>query len=440
MPIVNGKYVAPTWANDAPPAIDQTELQAISDTIEGMTPGGGSDGKRYARIVIGTSTNGWNPADCDYLCDGVDDQVEINQAIASMPSGGGEIVLLDGDYNLSSYIDTFQYITISGGNTNSVSLKRMTTNGFGDQKSLLQISNGSAIKNITYYGNSGIFQGQTPNLFEVLVGGGGSIKNVNFLNCVSNAIYAEPLSNFYPTIISECNFSSIKESCVYCDYGGELIFKDCCVLGPSQTIISAYGQTHTGAPIQSPLSIKMSNVTNVPSTYGDIILNGTGFSTITNCICHSIQLIDTVPSGGVSVERGRHILLGNQISPSVPSDPSIVFGSGVNNCLAIGNIFTFGSMTGSIQDNGENNIVFNGGASGQITLSSSGWSGNSQTVSATGVTATNTVTIGPAPSSMNAAMQAGVYCSAQGQGTLTFTCSSVPSSSLTYNYTTQGVG
>lgn len=91
---------------------------------------------------------------------------------------------------------------------------------------------------------------------------------------------------------------------------------------------------------------------------------------------------------------------------------------------------------GSIEDNGTNNIV---NTTGQITLSSSGWSGNSQTVSATGVTATNTVTTGPAPSSMNAAMQAGVYCSAQGQGTLTFTCSSAPDSDLKYNYTTQGV-
>lgn len=33
MPIQNGKYVAPTWVNGAAPAIDATELQAISDSI-----------------------------------------------------------------------------------------------------------------------------------------------------------------------------------------------------------------------------------------------------------------------------------------------------------------------------------------------------------------------------------------------------------------------
>ena len=35
MPIVNGEYVAPTWNNDAAPAINAAELQAISDALAG---------------------------------------------------------------------------------------------------------------------------------------------------------------------------------------------------------------------------------------------------------------------------------------------------------------------------------------------------------------------------------------------------------------------
>ena len=34
MPISGGKYVAPTWRNNAAPAIDAAELQAMSDTLE----------------------------------------------------------------------------------------------------------------------------------------------------------------------------------------------------------------------------------------------------------------------------------------------------------------------------------------------------------------------------------------------------------------------
>ena len=59
---------------------------------------------KSARFVVGTSTNGWTEADCDYLCDGTSDQEEINEAIASLSSAGGEIVLLDGTYNLDATI------------------------------------------------------------------------------------------------------------------------------------------------------------------------------------------------------------------------------------------------------------------------------------------------------------------------------------------------
>ena len=40
MPIVNGKYVAPTWTNGSSPAISAAELQAMSDTIAQMQGGG----------------------------------------------------------------------------------------------------------------------------------------------------------------------------------------------------------------------------------------------------------------------------------------------------------------------------------------------------------------------------------------------------------------
>lgn len=53
---------------------------------------------RPARFVVGTTAAGWTTADCDYLCDGTEDQEEINAAIAALPSAGGEVVLLDGTY------------------------------------------------------------------------------------------------------------------------------------------------------------------------------------------------------------------------------------------------------------------------------------------------------------------------------------------------------
>lgn len=67
------------------------------------------------------------------------------------------------------------------------------------------------------------------------------------------------------------------------------------------------------------------------------------------------------------------------------------------------------------------------------TLSASGWSNLSQTVSVSGVTANNTVIVTPAPASYTACLEAGAYCSGQSAGMLTFTCATVPSVSVTYN-------
>ena len=42
--------------------------------------------------------------DCDYLCDGVDDQAEIQAAMDALPESGGEIHILEGSYHLSAQL------------------------------------------------------------------------------------------------------------------------------------------------------------------------------------------------------------------------------------------------------------------------------------------------------------------------------------------------
>lgn len=62
---------------------------------------------RAATIVIGT-TNSSSPTkdphndNLDYICDGTDDQEQINAAISALPANGGKIVLREGIYNISA--------------------------------------------------------------------------------------------------------------------------------------------------------------------------------------------------------------------------------------------------------------------------------------------------------------------------------------------------
>lgn len=69
----------------------------------------------------------------------------------------------------------------------------------------------------------------------------------------------------------------------------------------------------------------------------------------------------------------------------------------------------------------------------QATLTTSGWSSNQQTVSVAGITTTSIVITTCAASNRQAWLDAEVYCSAQGTGTLTFTCSETPSENIIVN-------
>lgn len=73
-------------------------------------------------------------------------------------------------------------------------------------------------------------------------------------------------------------------------------------------------------------------------------------------------------------------------------------------------------------------------AKATATLSKSSWNSNTQTVTATGVLAdelAQEIHVMPKASDMQAYMEAGIYCSAQGNNSLTFTCATAPSVDIT---------
>lgn len=68
-----------------------------------------------------------------------------------------------------------------------------------------------------------------------------------------------------------------------------------------------------------------------------------------------------------------------------------------------------------------------------VVLTVAGWSNNSQTVTATGVTSSNSIIVTPAPTSIDNYANANVICTTQGTNSLTFTCENVPDESITVN-------
>ena len=78
-----------------------------------------------------------------------------------------------------------------------------------------------------------------------------------------------------------------------------------------------------------------------------------------------------------------------------------------------------------------------------ITLTTSGWSSNTQTVTVSGVVASETaqlITPTPAIASQSAYYKAGIMCTNQAANSLTFTCQAVPTSNLTVYVVIQPLG
>lgn len=118
---------------------------AVTGTYNGQSPASFLiPDRKGCRFIIGTSTNGWTEKDCDYLCDGTADQVEINNALSALPSTGGEIVILDGIYNIAATINVNkENVTLQGNGCGTVLHITAPT----DLKMLSVLSDGCNIAN-----------------------------------------------------------------------------------------------------------------------------------------------------------------------------------------------------------------------------------------------------------------------------------------------------
>lgn len=167
MPISNGKYINPGWVNGQPPAINASELNAISDTLEMLD---GVGGKRGGYVVVGTSTAGATITTCDFLCDGTADDVEINAAIQQAKDLNLSVLLLNGTYNIANTIN-LSGISLKGISSGSTYLNR-TSVSFDY---LVNMSNNAVLSDLTIRSDFGI---QSETCAEIYVFNTAMVQNV----------------------------------------------------------------------------------------------------------------------------------------------------------------------------------------------------------------------------------------------------------------------
>lgn len=147
----------------------------------------------------------------------------------------------------------------------------------------------------------------------------------------------------------------------------------------------------------------------------------TGSSTFTNTIAISSVKADTIV-----------------IASPAPSDKDAFAFSNVYCSAQAKGSLTFTAKTKPTTDLTANLIIVTlpegaTAAANTCSLTVAGWSSNTQTVSLTGMAADRIAIIGPVANSIDVCKTNAIYCSAQGNGTLTFKCQTTPSVAITMN-------
>mgnify|MGYP004648691279 CR=1 FL=1 len=123
---------------------------------------------------------------CDYVCDGVDDQIEINQAIDSLPDSGGEIHLSRGIFNITNSIIIRKRIKLVG-EGKGITLDRNNVNN-GGTTLLSELTVGCIIQ-IEKSDTLSDIKGITLSDFQIL-GAGINVEN-NYCNGINVVTYTD---------------------------------------------------------------------------------------------------------------------------------------------------------------------------------------------------------------------------------------------------------
>ena len=306
---------------------------------QAQDPPGGGSGKRVCRFVVGTSTAGWTADDCDYLCDGTADDVEINAAIQALPSTGGEVVILDGTYNITATIAMNKnYVTLSGNGAATV-LKRMWS---GSGTGVITVtSDYCTVQNLQIDGNKPSY---SPNFGIYLSGSSGNTITGNTCNNNGSAgIFLTGSSNNNTITGNTCNNNNIGISLTGND--NNTITGNTCNNNNNAGISLSSSNNHT--------------ITGNTCNNNNIGINLTGNSsndTITGNTCNNNDTGIYMLNGNNDTITGNTCIRGNSFPSNYTSSQyTIQIASGSENNLIVGNNI----MGKNYVDSGTNNTFAN---------------------------------------------------------------------------------
>ena len=329
----------------------QRGVNSVNEAFESVS------GKRTCRFVVGTSTAGWTAADCDYLCDGTDDQVEIQAAIDSLPkeSGnyGGEVVLLSGTYHLNGSITLLENVVLRG-NGESTCLERKTKDGTSTVKWVIGLGRDCVLSDLEYKEGTELDTEGYPNL----LGGTSAIRNVNIYRsgavsggCIYVSL-AKNASNGRFAEVSGCHLSSLggTEGEIHLASGGDVRILNNITIG----------DLITSDPDCGVHLIARGNSSALGSFYTGIHVDGlsVGSMILENDLDH-LSVLNTNSTFAGRFQGSKCLVSGNVFRTADPStEPAVILGTNTSEIFVTGNLFCNKDAPAySVQDNGSGNIV-----------------------------------------------------------------------------------
>lgn len=106
-----------------------SEVDALLSTVSSSNLSATHKITRSATLVIAASdSSAKSKAQADYVCDGTDDNVEIQAAIDALPTGGGTVLLLEGVFRVATDIAMRSNVTLEGTGFSTILMLNPNTN------------------------------------------------------------------------------------------------------------------------------------------------------------------------------------------------------------------------------------------------------------------------------------------------------------------------
>lgn len=193
-------------ANSIPYFSNIGTLDTVSPGTDGlflMSQGSGSaptwDNVTRSATFVVCANDSLNKTQCDYLCDGIADDVQIQAAIDAVPTAGGKVLFLEGQFNISDTIFMKDKVTLEGmglvrgegPSIYAVTLLKLDVNANVDVIALSAQTEGFTLKHFGVDGNKGNQDGAGGHGINLTGAYHIWLENIAVLNAKQSGIFAD---------------------------------------------------------------------------------------------------------------------------------------------------------------------------------------------------------------------------------------------------------